>query len=1026
MFKKNLIVSVVGMSCFIGNTAFADGGTPAASAAVALADFETPEEVAMLGNAGTTTEFSSEHATHGKGCVKFTFKKYVEGSTEYPAVTLTAPAYAPVDWSRFGYLLVDIVNPEKIEGSISIQIPVKPGQGSGGFATSANLLLESSMTLRINFKDVAEKVNIKKVEQIMFYKRMPPEDTVFYVDNIRLVSKEVLDLESGLSKAGETVESLNWSNPRVQTLSQKYNELKEKGSQRDITVEQAVSLNAELSALLAESEKLSYQAPYAFDFGTGDSPVRKGFTRVDPKTQYVSETGFGWKSSAGVKSVVLSASREGEYNEDHRAKMKPLTYFNELTQDCCGGYLPAEFMVKLPPGNYEIYLLAGGLPKYQAHWLAGSDSDFPVGPINFQVSIGGTVKDNIRMPMPLIFENRRYPVSVSGNEPLSIRMTPETAWALDAMMIYPQSERLSAQGLIGVIEREIYRLPSDMWASWERIPNPTPNPPPKTTPADIDRGYILFSRGYVENVYPDSAPSPQEIVKEIQTFATPGEYEPVTVGVYPLKPLQAASITVSDLVMGDGQRIPASTVDVRSVSCWLVRANYGSTSQYKEVPEMLLKKDKIDLRPRECQRYWITVKVPDDAKPGVYAGSINLAFQNAPAGRLPFKLEVLPFKLLDDPSKSFGMFYYDPRLIASRYSDTPEMRAALEERARLEWLDMREHGMNTVEMEGQLQVNCVEKKKAYRVDFSKISQSIKLYLSAGLIKSGRPVMLRIDSILAKVYRDFVDVAWVKGIRDTPVGPPEYYEVVTDLIQQIETERKKHPDWPEFFYYPMDEAAGGTSADFLGKMLQAIKKMPGVKTMGTQIFKEEGSDKFQEWLDVWCSGVFTLDFAGMEDARRNGKGFWCYPNFVATNRGVPKAGRMAYGFGFWRSGYSGLIPWHYQAPCGNPFNDFDASYGDWCTVYPGADGPIPTQRWEAMREGIDDYKYIYTLESYIQRAKKDGKAKEEADQAGKYLSQIWNSFKPQSTYAQGWEWNHDKFQEYRRKIADLIIAVGSKL
>jgi len=338
---------------------------------------------------------------------------------------------------------------------------------------------------------------------------------------------------------------------------------------------------------------------------------------------------------------------------------------------------------------------------------------------------------------------------------------------------------------------------------------------------------------------------------------------------------------------------------------------------------------------------------------------------------------------------------------------------------------MREHGMNMVELQG-LQVNCVEKKKEYRVDFSKISQNIELYHSAGLLKSGRPVMLRTDSILEQVYRDFMGVAWAKGILDTPIGPPEYYEIVSDLIQQIEMERQKHPEWPEFFYFSMDEAGGISAAAFLGKMLQAIKKVPAAKTIGTQIFGEPGSDKYQAWLDVWCSGNFTLDFAGMERVKKNGGVFWCYPNFVACSRGVPKAGRMTYGFGFWRSGYSGLFPWHYQAPCGNPFNDFDTAYGDWCPVYPGPDGPIPTQRWEAMREGIDDYKYIYTLESYIQRAKKDGRAKAEAAQAEKYLSQIWNSFKPQSTYDQDWEWNHDKFQEYRRKIADLIIAVGSKL
>jgi hypothetical protein len=38
------------------------------------------------------------------------------------------------------------------------------------------------------------------------------------------------------------------------------------------------------------------------------------------------------------------------------------------------------------------------------------------------------------------------------------------------------------------------------------------------------------------------------------------------------------------------------------------------------------------------------------------------------------------------------------------------------------------------------------------------------------------------------------------------------------------------------------------------------------------------------------------------------------------------------------------------------------------IYPTSDGPVPSIGWEGIREGIDDYRYIYTLEKTIEKAK----------------------------------------------------------
>jgi hypothetical protein len=41
------------------------------------------------------------------------------------------------------------------------------------------------------------------------------------------------------------------------------------------------------------------------------------------------------------------------------------------------------------------------------------------------------------------------------------------------------------------------------------------------------------------------------------------------------------------------------------------------------------------------------------------------------------------------------------------------------------------------------------------------------------------------------------------------------------------------------------------------------------------------------------------------------------------------------------------------------------------AYPDPNGPIPTLKWEAIREGIDDHKLVYQLLKRVQKLKENG-------------------------------------------------------
>ena len=73
-------------------------------------------------------------------------------------------------------------------------------------------------------------------------------------------------------------------------------------------------------------------------------------------------------------------------------------------------------------------------------------------------------------------------------------------------------------------------------------------------------------------------------------------------------------------------------------------------------------------------------------------------------------------------------------------------------------------------------------KKEYQIEFSKLAEDIALYRSAGLL--GGSAMLFIEDILQQPYLDFTGHAWTKGIKEMSIGPPEYYDIVTNLVQQL--------------------------------------------------------------------------------------------------------------------------------------------------------------------------------------------------------------------------------------------------
>lgn len=110
---------------------------------------------------------------------------------------------------------------------------------------------------------------------------------------------------------------------------------------------------------------------------------------------------------------------------------------------------------------------------------------------------------------------------------------------------------------------------------------------------------------------------------------------------------------------------------------------------------------------------------------------------------------------------------------------------------------------------------------------------------------------------------------------------------------------------------------------------------------------------------------------------------------------------------------------------DPYNDPEAfmlAMGDGFLVYPGKpygiDGPVPSIRLEAIRDGMEDYEYLYMLEELAAKYAKDFEA------AGFDIDQILRELYDSIYYGTVADTDTTKLRDARREVAELIELLSS--
>jgi len=718
--------------------------------------------------------------------------------------------------------------------------------------------------------------------------------------------------------------------------------------------------------------------------GTEKSDVWTGFTKITPKSDH-------WQSKAGL-TASARAYRELVENKSRGAMEPPPIWTNPITEAAIIGSNTNSFLVTTAPGDYHLYVVCGT-----------SDSKYRAQYFDFTVQVGNQTQ---RVQIEGCYQFRTLRFRAAG--PLAVTFAPRSKWVVNAVLAWADADSARVEKeIIAPFEEWTFRLPPSEWAKWKLDPEPPTDPMPKRSAADEKRGFVVWSRHYLECVYPHTNPRPEDINPELRAFATPGEFEPLNFIVRPLRNLANAKISVSDI-----GPVPAQNIEVRRVRYMLARPNYRVLYRCRVVPDVLERFTGGNLKADENARFWLTIRVPDNAPAGEYRGSITFSCDSGKAV-VPVKLRILPFTLRDDPTKIFGIYYHHPLDLAAEAKDDVS-REYFRRKAELEHADMVAHGTRNVTL--SVRSSTAAKDGKFEVGWDLLAEKIALWKKYGFVG---PMVMSFNC--SGIYRKYMKESPGSHLRGVKDPPEEFSRELTAMVRAIEAGRKER-GWPEFLYYPVDEpGADPASVNYMVKVLKACKAA-GVRTYVTADPTREAFAPMRPFLDVWCTQPFAPDRETiLADMKARNVEYWCYPNHVnGENDHTPVAGaRMTYGFGFWRSGFRALIPWIYQSSTGDPWNYLDGPSMDFFNRSEPDGTPVPVAMWEAYREGYDDYRYLYTLEQLIAEAKKRSKPVANAERELKF---VWDSIRVQTKYKHDDLWSPAEFDVYRWLIAQQILAL----
>jgi len=305
--------------------------------------------------------------------------------------------------------------------------------------------------------------------------------------------------------------------------------------------------------------------------------------------------------------------------------------------------------------------------------------------------------------------------------------------------------------------------------------------------------------------------------------------------------------------------------------------------------------------------------------------------------------------------------------------------------------------------------------------------------------SGEVDWTRFDETLARVPLHF-SMLW--GSPPPRRWPPdvkpdedseEYFNGFRTAIRELANHLKsKGFDYDKWGFYPIDEPwnTGFTAIPRLKRFCEMVKRAdPKARnyTDPAGLVRVEYLEEFKDLIDIWQPEMNLLkrDPKLVKWFKENAADFWAYEATDPGKNLLPLGYYRANGWLAWMFGLEGAGLWVYKP------NDiwWPIQSGDWSVVYQTDDEVVPSRRWEASRDGVEDYRAFYVLAKEIEKACVGGRDAE-ADAAQALMDEAvekvvaWQAetIDEITRQTREYEIDFDMLLEYRVRIANEIVKL----
>lgn len=506
--------------------------------------------------------------------------------------------------------------------------------------------------------------------------------------------------------------------------------------------------------------------------------------------------------------------------------------------------------------------------------------------------------------------------------------------------------------------------------------------------------------------YLNSVPQNFELLNKLSTFSTPGEYAVWSFGVHnPGKPRDLELLKITALSDGSNT-IPVSALKISHIEY----RDYPSGSYtYYTIPELLFDQKGVQLKADENQIFWIQTRLPKNTVPGVYTGKASLKCGETLIS-FPVRLRVLPFELLTPPNTEMVWACY------SRLHVPPQSRYPIELKERY-LQDMKDYGITALHhICGLSEKNAQELQDLRR----KVGMDGPVIISHLVPQKIAARQLKINPNDKQLFKN-----------------PEALRIAVEALRKFNGWMKKHGKgkYAEWYFAGPDEPHLGHIE--LAAWENHAARQAGVKTASC-VYPPRYVKMLAPELDISLN-MFIANNKAMNrelnaiSTSHPDLSYWFLGggSYVGQEGGL-MPNRLMAGMMSFKIGVKGHLSYTYQNY--GEYADFNQplikkGYG---MTFPALKPSLEkvsvfSLEWEGIREGITDYKYLYTLRETIRKAQEKG-FKQEADQARQILDKIVSliPYSQEYTVANGItdkrEFTNDTADKLRAMAAEAILKL----